>query len=357
MNDSVQRLLVNWIVGAIAGTAVIAITSPLFVRSYIPLTADPLRGVWTLAQGHTFRWRSEGYADTTIGPLGMPGRTSLAADEPAALRVALWGDSQAEGVCVADDQKIFSQCRQISSGRVDVLPLARSGEDAADWITQMPRVEQQLGIDLHALMIVDLPDLARATDAPRPPPSAADVEQANAALAARLPAFIIQAARHLLTEADESTPRRLRFSIGPVAADGVDAAQVTAQVGPQPPAGVDWTEPVDKLRQASQLPILVLYAPVSPQIVGGNVIDHDPHDLEFRALRVAAERAGLHVADTRNALRRSARDGQWPHGFDNGQIGAGHLNAIGNQIVATELVAAAEQAAEQAAADAARRGN
>ena len=38
---SVWTLLWRWVLGAAVGTGVIAVTSPLFLRSYLPLNADP----------------------------------------------------------------------------------------------------------------------------------------------------------------------------------------------------------------------------------------------------------------------------------------------------------------------------
>ena len=72
-----RSLLFRWIIGGIFGTAIVAITAPLFVRSYLPRPLDPVRGVTTMAPGRTFRWRSEGWANTHIGPHGMPGRREL----------------------------------------------------------------------------------------------------------------------------------------------------------------------------------------------------------------------------------------------------------------------------------------
>ncbi len=103
------------------GTGIIALTSPLFVRSYLRLRVDPVRGVWTLPPEHVYRWRSEGYADTWIGPLGMPGKRSLPGGDDRTIRVALWGDSQAEGVCVADDQKIDAQAQRIAGQQLSVF--------------------------------------------------------------------------------------------------------------------------------------------------------------------------------------------------------------------------------------------
>jgi hypothetical protein len=341
MKPTARRLVATWIVGAVVGTAVIAISSPLFVRTYAPLHADPVRGAWTLPEGETYRWRSEGYADTQIGPFGMPGKTSLSDLGPGVLRVALWGDSQAEGVCVRDDQKLFAQAQQISVQQpsrhpLQVFPLARSGEDAADWVTQMPAAERQFAIDLHVLLIVDLPDLIAATDAPVPAPSKSDVAGANAAIAARLPAFVIQAARYLLTQGDETTPRQLRFSIGPLATDAVSHPSRPAPMGEE-----RWLEPLMAMRRASALPILILYAPKSPQIVNGKVVQQDASATDFEAMKVVAQAAGIAVVDVGPSLRESARQGKWPHGFHNGVIGSGHLNAQGYAVVASQLVSAA----------------
>ena len=111
-SHSVSILLCRWAVGIALGTGLIAVSSPLFVRSYLPLNADPVRGIWTLPSGTEYRWRSEGYANTSIGPHGMPGKKVLqsqarskpsevhgfqsdSVDPNAAVRIALWGDSQA----------------------------------------------------------------------------------------------------------------------------------------------------------------------------------------------------------------------------------------------------------------------
>lgn len=362
----VQSLVTTWLVGGITGTLLIALTSPLFVRSYAPLQADTVRRVWTLPAGQTYRWRSEGYANTSIGPHGMPGRTSLSGPKNTTgpptkagpptktgldnkadafawgTRLALWGDSQAEGVCVTDQQKLFARIESQSDQRVAVLPLARSGEDAADWVTQIPLVEQPFQIDAHVLLIVDLPDLALAVNAPVPAPSTSDVSAANSALAARLPAFIIQAARHLLTESDDTTRRKLRFRIGPVAETSTPHL-ANAPVIEQQRDELDWRPPLRALRQSTDRPIVILYAPKVPQIIGDRMVASDPMAESFAAMKPVAESLDIRVIDARPLLLESALAGDWPHGFQNGQIGAGHLNACGNGLLASLLVDAMKQ--------------
>ncbi len=227
--------------------------------------------------------------------------------------------------------------------------MARSGEDAADWLTQMPAVERALDLDVHVILVVDLQDLLTATQAPLPPPSQSDVAAANASIAAKVPAFVIQAARHLLTEADETTPRRLRFSVGPL--QEVEAGpDVSAEV-PKPTSNQEaalaatplgqvepWRREMQAIRDASSLPILILHAPVTPQIVGGRVVTDSGADNAAVRMQSAAEQAGVRVASAQARLRQSAREGRWPHGFDNGNIGSGHLNKVGNAVVGSILV-------------------
>ncbi|NND99773.1 MAG: hypothetical protein HKN47_20835 [Pirellulaceae bacterium] len=346
--DTLRRLLVQWTIGAVVGTMLIAITSPLFVRSYLPLHADQTRGVWTLPPQTQYRWRSEGYAQSRIGPHGMPGRADFpvsekATSQKATIRVALWGDSQAEGVVVSDHDKLFAQAERIgrdSQQPLTVLPLARSGEDAGDWLTQIPRIESQWDIDFHVILVVDLSDVQAASEAPRPPPSDADVRQAESAIARYAPAFVISAARMLLTQADESTPRTLRFSLG--------RAKPPRKESPAPPPmpnSIDWEPAVNAIAATAKRPVLLLYAPRHPNIFYGRVITQDPQSSEFERLKRTALAHGLLVEDTREALATSVQSGEWPHGFHNGQIGVGHLNATGYQVVAQALVDAVTQAA------------
>ena len=358
MKTTSRRLVRTWLIGIFVGTLLIALTSPWFVRSYLPLHADPIRGVWTLPAASTYRWRSEGYADSQIGFLGMPGKgmsgkgndgsaIDSAVKDGVKKRISLWGDSQAEGVCLDDADKLFAQIERESSGEIDVFPLARSGEDAADWVTQMPAVERALNLDHHVLLIAQLSDLEAAVEAPVPSPSDSDASMAKNALAARLPAFVIQSARHLLTENDGVTRRQLRFGLGPVwpATDEGDLVEALAPSDleskaelPEEKRREKWRKALAKVRAASELPITLLYAPLSPHIIDGQVRWDDPDSDDFHLMRSVAEEFGLQLIDARDALRDSVQQqGRWPHGFHNGQIGAGHLNQVGNEILASQL--------------------
>ncbi|MEM9586475.1 MAG: SGNH/GDSL hydrolase family protein [Planctomycetota bacterium] len=341
---SPMRLAFVWAVGFAIGTLLVAVSSPLFVRTYLPLSWDAVRNTWTLRPGSDYRWRSEGYATTRIGPHGMPGRRSLPSPESTDVRVALWGDSQAEGVCIEDGWKPFAQAERLAqeeSLSLAVLPLARSGENAATWLSQIQAVESAFEIDLHVFLIVDLPDLLSATDArPRTIDSVESADRGRNAIASQVPAFVIQAARNLVTDQDGTSPRKLRFSVGPEAAatGGRDRDPDGSSI-----SRYRWAEIMNAFHQACDRPVVLLHAPPIPKIVGGRMSQSFDLQDELPEIKRAAAAAGIEFISVDDALLQAANRGNWPHGYHNGQIGVGHLNATGYAIVANALVNAAER--------------
>ncbi len=215
----------------------------------------------------------------------------------------------------------------------------------------MPAIEDELSVDVHLILVVDLADLLTAPLAPIPRPADNAVTRRRSTISARLPAFVIQGARNLLTESDGSTARKLRFAIGPIESETVDPAT-------DGPATVnDWSSVVTAIRRSTDRPVVLLYAPVLPQIVAGTVISEDSGDSEFEAMRLAAEAAGLIVVDLRRPLLDSMLMGKWPHGFHNGFIGSGHLNANGNHVVARGLVEVIRRASQKGSGETEKQGS
>ncbi|TWT54982.1 hypothetical protein Pla22_26360 [Rubripirellula amarantea] len=320
-------LLARWLLGFIAGTLIVAITSPLFVRSYLPRQLN--RGVMTLATGHDYRWRSEGYATSSIGPLGMVGKTQrLRAPK---IKIALWGDSQAEGTCVADDQKIFALTESLSDDQVEVFPLARSGDSLVDWLTQFPFAEQELDVDAHVILVVELSDLVIEQRMLHSFPK----DDAFSRIAETVPAFVIHAARKVLFQPNSLTPRDLRFSFGPVAVPAephADTVDTTAF----------WNDSLLKIQEVASRPVVLIYAPRVPQIMAGRVNVEDPDRESFAELESSIAtsdfESGIQLLNVQESQIESGAANRWPHGFDNGQIGSGHLNVVGNSIIAERIV-------------------
>ena len=328
-------MITRWTFGFILGTAIIWLTSPLFVRSYLPRQKN--RGVLTLPVGESYRWRSEGYATSSIGefgmvgaeltgPKGQPGRKVMTTNAKSPLNVALWGDSQAEGVCVGDAEKIHSLASTESG--LTILPLARSGDDASDWLAQIAFAEKKLGAVAHVFLVTELSDLADAAD---PPKTESSSPATNAAIA-WLPDFCIQGARNILTGDNGNSLRRLRFTLGPTKQTKTDRASITPSI--------NWHIVLNAIQAASDRRIIIIYAPQIPQVLGNRIAWNDADEDRFSLLQDAAISTPIQVVDLRDQLIASADQGNWPHGFYNGRFGSGHLNEIGNQIIADALVAA-----------------
>ncbi|MEM9646721.1 MAG: hypothetical protein AAF989_17145 [Planctomycetota bacterium] len=342
----------RWLIGFFVGTMVIATTSPWFVRSYVPLLMDSVRETWTLAPGSHYRWRHEGYASTAIGPHGMPGQTEVATPSDPRVKIALWGDSQVEGVCVKDADKLFAQLQREMSeqGReVIVYPFARSGEDLSTWLPQVARVEKALDIDQHIFLVVEQEDYEVSVPTVEVP-SDTNVRQGMAAV---LPAFVIHAARNVLTQADGHTPRSLRWSVGPVSESKPDATGSGTKTGAESGEATESNEAADsatvtesidglndnlkRLREATDRPILLVHAPRRPEVLGDSVtwkVDRPDHADAFRRQVLAQKMDWLDATDD---LVASGMAGRWPHGFHNSVIGAGHLNATGYQVLARTI--------------------
>lgn len=331
MGSSIAR----WCLGLVAGTLLIAVTSPLFIRTYAGRVWDPVRGRPVYPEGLRYRWRSEGYATSTVGPHGMTGRTRLPASATDSM-VALWGDSQAEGVCLPDDQKLWSlledeleNSQRLNS--VSVLPLAESGDDGWDWINQFAGVESRLGINVHVILVHELVDLESllCVDPLISAEPSKDSPSISSKWLDRTPDFVLEAGRRLLLT-DSNELRRLRFALGPTSsvseAEALKAATFQSDVA--------WSIPAQRLRNTTKLPIVIAYAPhvrLTDELAGSS---------NDQPLRSELEKQQIAFIDCRERFRRSMQSGIQPFGFQNGRFGAGHLNRHGYRLIAEAVSSA-----------------
>lgn len=335
-------MLVRWLLGSIAGTMIIAVTSPWFIRSYPQRVFSQERGVVVYQQGAEYRWRSEGYATTRIGPQGRPGESPVENKSLKAFRVALWGDSQAEGNCVPDDQKI-APLTEASVSNVAVENYARSGDDCNDWIHQIQRLNetQSRAFNAHVFLITEWQDWCIDVEAP-----SEFVNPLENQIARYAPAFTIQAVRNALTVDAAGTRRELRWTLGPVNAQRNSASGSADDL---PARMRRLNRQLDRLKQAavgnesSMAKVVFLYAPLTPSVTGDRIIESDDGDWFVRVLGECAGGLNGVAIDLRPQMIQSARAGNWPRGFQHGRFGSGHYNPAGNAIIATRLARQLEQ--------------
>jgi len=355
-----NQLVFRWLVGLVVGTALIAISSPLFVRSYVPRELDSLRQVTVYQPGVTYRWRNEGYATTRMGPHGMPGQIRLADSPEIGMQLALWGDSQAEGVAVKDRDKLFAQTERLrfrESQRLDsgdvVYPFARSGEDASIWLPQLRRVEQALGVDAHVMLIVDLEDLFAVPPADAERQESEGPSERMVQWSSQLPAFVVHAAVQMFRNVDNTGWRKLRWSVGPEAGPGKFSREESSLelARPNGPGNLQnetlLGDCVARLSQFTDKPLLIVFAPRRPEIVDGIVVELPEQMTRRVELQQRLTRAGIDWVDMTEAFSNAAEANEWPHGFHNGQIGVGHLNERGYRLIAQEVNAWWNQISER----------
>lgn len=337
-------MLLRWFIGILVGTLLIAVTSPLFVRSYVPRVEDPTRGVRVMQPGSHYRWRSEGYATTQIGKWGMAGEASSDGNPSQPICIVLWGDSQAEGFCVDDQNKIHSQFNRQTVQPIQMLSFARSGDDCNDWLDQIETLQRTTDadsgqsrpvIEAHVFLIVELSDWCIEIAAPN-----RNTTEYIDRISASLPAFVIQTARNILTTGTDFRFSELRFRPGPVQDP---AASTDTSVGSDSDSGIAervayLEKQLARLSQICDVPCIFLYAPLAPSIVAGEFRNDDPDRLLYDRFAELCDGHGFHVIDLLPAMKSAVARGDWPRGFHNGQFGVGHYNVTGNRIIAQALL-------------------
>lgn len=340
-------LLGRWALGILGSWMLVWLTGPLVLNTILVRVSDPALGVNTLRPGDLIRWRSEGWGNTRTGPHGLPGWSP----QPADHRVILWGDSQVEGHCVDDPEKISNQVIALAQARaglsLDCLPLGRSGADARDWRDLAPAAEALWQPRLHVWVVTDLSDLtALAPQEGLTPYHRWTMESPRwVKLAAALRAEALFAAgKRIFRDPDTGGLRQLQFGIGP-------------RSGPPSEAAQPWEPPQDEGNVSSSVAfaqlvagevalvaeqlggrLAILYAPAVPTLARPLRTTHRD-DALFAVLNDALQERAIEVVDVRDdfiALWHSQR--RLPRGFHNGQPGDGHLNADGNRVVAEQVV-------------------
>jgi len=309
------------------------------VNSILVRVYDQELDTITLREGDLIRWRSEGWADTRIGPHGLPG---WAAND-ATTRVILWGDSQVEGFCVNDREKLAAQCIQVANQKyqaaIDCLPMGRSGSDATDWSRIMERADELWDPAYHVWVVTELSDLIAITSTDQGKPmtgSWAAESPAVICLAKKVHAdAAFQAARKFLFDSTTGGLRSLRWAVGPV----VKPTEVTNEADPEFINALlqKTRDRITLINKRFDRRLLLVYAPAVPRVRGELVLGH-PDDEAWNAF-VAMASDEIHIIDLRESFRELwSESGKFARGFHNGSASDGHLNRFGNYLVANAIV-------------------
>jgi len=333
-----QRLVRQWLIGLLGSWSCVWFAGPWIVNSILVRVNDAELAAITLREGDVIRWRSEGWASTLVGPHGRPGWKP----NQASKRIVIWGDSQVEGFCVNDSEKISNQVIRIAQEQygqsLDCVPMGRSGADASDWNRMLSAADELWQPIAHVWIITELADLtALSNDAVLDNGSWQAESPTAVVLAKKLHAeAAFQTVRNVMLEPTSGARRSLRWSVGPVR-DASDAALTVTMS--QDTANI-FTNVLKRLKLVSEQVdqrLLIVYAPSVPRILDRVVTTH-PDDASWDAFATLLAESNIDAIDMRGAFIDGYRvDGRMPRGFHNGTPSFGHLNAFGNRLVAAAI--------------------
>lgn len=332
----------RWAAGLLGAFAVTWGLGRVAVDSILVRERDVALDAVTLRPGDHIRWRSEGYGDTLVGPHGLPGWTP----RDAGRRVLLWGDSQVEGLCLQDGQKLHRQLIDLIGDELDcdVLPLGKSGTDARDWQAAIPSAQSLWSPQSHVWVITEVSDLEALLD-PVPNPMAYRWNEPSpnfVRLAKRLGADAFFAgAKRLLLDPDTGGLRRLDFRLGP--RDAGDSYRIYTPRMDREERFAAVTRRLVELRSQTDAYWLIVFVPQSPTIDRGysamHPLDYDVDDY-VKAITGLDDESLVAIDLWEEFWLLWHVERRLPRGFHNGFPGAGHLNADGNRLIAAEIAKA-----------------
>lgn len=344
-----SSILINWLAGFIIATAGIWAMSPL-------TTDSPIVYVWDsaleryVAEAGVYRKRSEGYATTHTGRLGINGIPDVTLVQGP--KVAIWGDSYVDARHVADDRKMSQVASRLFRERfgkpITAVAIAMEGWSMADICHQLPRYEKLCGgFEAHVIVFNEFTDFdigqpGRAMTF-RPGRPAHLAPNGWHPRRQRLKAAVYESGCNFawLLLRDLAQHRPLRFAPGKVRRP---AENSTVNSPEEPVSSEGRAQVLDALRATTERPILLVYVPALPGLYKGAVVDTEPFPSQLAELKALAKSRGMGFIDIGPQLAEAPRrDGRFPRGFANTLIYAGHLNTLGHHIVAQAIVNALQQ--------------
>ncbi len=331
-------LVRRWLIDLLGSWCIVWFAAPLALNSILVRDKIPELKSIGLRTGDTVRWRSEGWATTQIGKYGLSGYHPVT-DVPV---IAIYGDSQVEGHCVNDADKICNQVSRIAEQRVgkawDCVPLARSGADAKVWKHWLQQAEVLWQPRWHLWIVTELSDL---TIDESDQPMTHDIWAAPSPNWIRLASdwqaeSLFTIARRLAWDSSTGQSRQLRFTLGKVslASKPIESPDATEKVAEHVPAKT--IQQLQSLNAQLQGRLVILYSPAVPTV--HPAVRFDAPDPMWDDLKIQIGDS-VQLIDLRPEYARLWQEKrQMPRGFHNGQPYSGHLNSAGNAVIAQVIV-------------------
>ena len=345
--QSPRRHVLRWSVGFVLATALIWSTVWFFLDTILPHILDPTVECYIAPAGSRYRFRSEGWAVTSYGNYGIPTVSDLS--HTAAPRVAFWGDSFVEAPHVADADKMAQQVttiwRRRHGSQLLGLGIGRGGRTVADYYFLIPRYEEITTFLCHFVIMGSLRDVC--------PDGTWFLTEPEYRFVPRLRHQPMPALRRVLDRYHLEFLWGSFWSLLGEKRNPLTRTPIRFRPGPVPPqpqrhiwswqdlAGVkeaDWEFAITALSSRSERPLVFLYAPRLPYIDGGEVLTGHPARMQAARFAAACRRHGIDFLDLSAQFAAFYREtGRFPIGFANSQLGKGHYNRHGHQLIAAAV--------------------
>jgi len=366
MQHSTVRIFRHWIVGA--GLSLLAVWSitALFTAGGVPEEWSPVLQRNLLPEGWQTKERTEGWASSTVGDLGLLG---VSASELAARKkIVIWGDSFVEATQVSDDLKMHRQLSRLfpQSEEIKITPVS-VGErwwSVADYLFRIPDYETALGgVGLHAIHLYTLEDTfpdqypgARVSLFLSEPTlsfhkydnelheleSPSSVSRLSSLVHRSELQFFLKTRKQLVSIAQldglRFAPGTAQKSTGDPAAHRAWNRFLEPAWGSAEPPLEAWRFLLRELDAVTAVPILFVYAPPTPALKNGHLIlDNPEKNLVAHFSALCAEHSFGFVSLEEPFRHFQQETGRFPKGFHNSRPWEGHYNADGHRLVAEAI--------------------
>ncbi len=342
--------LVRWLSGFVIASALVVGLSPYFISTLrVYQWSDPI-GDYVLKEGYVHRNREEGWARTQYGAWGVAGPAAVGRRQQST--ILIWGDSYIEAHQVNDDQKVAAQFNRMpwpsEATPVTAVSVGHSYWSVADYYYHIPGYDKLLHPACHFIVLAEhgLKDLGPDEESFRSRPEYAFVprtlvdpgrnrivERLNQWHLADLSLAPWKAVRTLAQDV-----RNLRFAVGPCRRATPTGGDASLRAGEPNDVVAGWAFALDRLKSATNEPIVLVVVPEVPYLQQGIVRLENPQaDGTARLAELCrARHVGL-IDMTEVLVSDYLSTGVLSRGFNNGRPGCGHLNARGHALLAQQI--------------------
>jgi hypothetical protein len=350
---SVVIIMLKWLFVSLCVTGVLWITSQFLGKSIPVYSYDKELELWVLKENSEVVQRLEGFAISCYGRYGL-NKALWARKDQFKTNIFLFGDSFIEALNVADENKPDSVLtrhleKMLGQKKLLVWGVGESGLSVAGQIVKMSKYEKVLGKPLVYVIFTtgvenDFgPEVSDSRAKLVSNPEWQIVKQPDGLFHGGgktrdlFGRFRVNFVRDIINNLKSLREGRLVFFRIPKKAAFLESTSAD---------NLNWNRRLSqsteflltRLREQTDAPILIVYCPRLPRIQRGVVdcVDHDAADAMM--LQSTACRNGIDFLNLSSVLVDAYQKQQvLCMGFQNGQLGYGHLNERGIEIVFLEI--------------------